>query len=79
MVILALVSAIRSTGLSTCGRSGFSLFLSMVPQKQRTRYSSQDSRGRLTNKRHITERPADAEHQKEPGHWEIDTVVGRGT
>ncbi|MGI2809607.1 IS30 family transposase, partial [Vibrio vulnificus] len=25
------------------------------------------------------ERPAKAEHRKEPGHWEIDTVVGRGT
>ncbi|MGY5832904.1 transposase, partial [Vibrio vulnificus] len=27
----------------------------------------------------ITERPTKAEHRKEPGHWEIDTVVGRGT
>ncbi|RMZ62552.1 IS30 family transposase, partial [Vibrio anguillarum] len=34
---------------------------------------------RLAAKRHITERSVKAEHRKEPGHWEIDTVVGRGT
>ncbi|AYO09636.1 IS30 family transposase [Vibrio campbellii] len=48
-------------------------------KKRRKRYNSKDNRGRLAAKRHITERPAKAEHRKEPGHWEIDTVVGRGT
>ncbi|KHF81616.1 transposase, partial [Vibrio vulnificus] len=48
-------------------------------KQRRKRYNSKDSRGRLANKRHITERPENAEHRKEPGHWEIDTVVGRGT
>lgn len=48
------------------------------PKKRRKRYNSKDSRGRLAAKHHITERPVEAEHRKEPGHWEIDTVVGRG-
>ncbi len=47
-------------------------------KKRRKRYNSKDSRGRLAAKHHITERPVEAEHRKEPGHWEIDTVVGRG-
>ncbi|WP_075202573.1 IS30 family transposase [Vibrio mexicanus] len=46
---------------------------------RRKRYNSKDSRGRLASKRHITERPVAAKERKEPGHWEIDTVVGRGT
>ncbi len=48
-------------------------------KKRRKRYNSKDSRGRLAAKRHITERPAKAEHRNEPGHWEIDTVVGPRT
>ncbi|KLN65477.1 transposase [Vibrio sp. VPAP30] len=48
-------------------------------KKRRKRYNSKDSRGRLADKWHITERPVEAELRKEPGHWEIDTVVGRGT
>lgn len=46
-------------------------------QKQRRkRYGKHDSRGRLAGKRHITERPAAATERSEPGHWEIDTVMG---
>ncbi len=48
-------------------------------KKRRKRYNSKDSRGRLANKRHISERPAEAENREEPGHWEIDTVIGCGT
>jgi IS30 family transposase len=46
-------------------------------RKQRwKRYRSYDSRGRLAGKRHISERPALVETRSQPGHWEIDTVMG---
>jgi IS30 family transposase len=47
-------------------------------KKRRKRYGAYDSRGRLAGKRHITERPAVVEGRAEPGHWEIDTVLGTG-
>jgi IS30 family transposase len=46
--------------------------------RYRKRYGSYEKRGRLAGKRHITERPAAAEHRREFGHWEIDTVIGAG-
>lgn len=46
---------------------------------RRKRYKAYDSRGRLANKRHISERPASVESRKYQGHWEIDTVHGRGS
>lgn len=46
---------------------------------RRKRYKAYDSRGRLSNKRHITERPASVETRQYKGHWEIDTVHGRGS
>lgn len=45
---------------------------------RRKRYGAYDSRGRLAGKRCITERPEHVEERKEIGHWEIDTVLGRG-
>ena len=48
-------------------------------KQRRKRYRSNDSRGRLAAKKHISERPVEAELRLEPGHWEIDTVIGRGT
>jgi IS30 family transposase len=46
--------------------------------KYRKRYGSYEKRGRVAGKRHISERPAAAERRREIGHWEIDTVVGKG-
>jgi IS30 family transposase len=46
---------------------------------RRKRYNAYDSRGRLANKRHISERPVSVESRKYKGHWEIDTVHGRGS
>jgi transposase, IS30 family len=42
----------------------------------RKRYGRRDSRGVLTGKRHISERPADVAGRRRIGHWEGDTVMG---
>jgi IS30 family transposase len=47
-------------------------------KKRRKRYAAYDSRGRLAGKRHISERPKIIEQRSQPGHWEIDTVMGEG-
>jgi transposase, IS30 family len=47
-------------------------------KQRRKRYGAYDSRGRLAGKRHITERPQTAERREVVGHWEIDTVHGKG-
>ncbi|MFV8440484.1 IS30 family transposase, partial [Vibrio owensii] len=43
--------------------------LRQSPKQRRKRYNAKDSRGRITAKRHITERPKQAELRLEPGHW----------
>lgn len=48
-------------------------------KKRRKRYATNESRGRLPGKRHISERPAEVETRQSVGHWEIDTVVGVGS
>jgi len=48
----------------------------VVTKKYRKRYAAYDSRGRLAGKRHISERPAGAEHRARLGHLEGDTVLG---
>ena len=45
-------------------------------KKRRKHPNSEDSRGRLPGKRHISERPAEANGREEIGHWEADTVIG---
>ena len=47
--------------------------------KYRKRYGTHEKRGRVAGKRHISERPAAAQHRREIGHWEMDTVVGKGS
>jgi transposase, IS30 family len=47
-------------------------------KQRRKRYGAYDSRGRLAGKRHISERPQAAESREAIGHWEIDTVHGKG-
>jgi transposase, IS30 family len=44
----------------------------------RKRYRSNDNRGRLQGKRHISERPTVVDSRRQVGHWEIDTVMGSG-
>lgn len=48
-------------------------------KQRRKRYKAYDSRGRLANKRMINDRPVYIESRKTVGHWEIDTVHGRGS
>ena len=45
---------------------------------RRKRHNSKDSRGRLAGKKMIDTRPAEIEKRLKFGHWEIDTVHGKG-
>jgi transposase, IS30 family len=59
---------------------GGSLYLHLrgATKQRRKRYRSYDSRGRLAGKRPIEDRPAAAEQRSRIGHWEADTLLGRG-
>jgi IS30 family transposase len=46
--------------------------------QRRKRYSSKDLRGRIRNRTPISERPDEANERTECGHWECDTMEGRG-
>jgi len=48
-------------------------------KRRRKSYAAYDSRGRLAGKPHIDERPSAADVRSEFGHWEIDTVLGKGS
>ena len=54
-------------------------YLRGSPKKRRKRYGAYDSRGRLATKRHISERPEYIENREDFGHWEIDSVMGKGS
>jgi IS30 family transposase len=57
-------------------REGGQLFRFLrQPAKWRKRHKGTERRGRLTGKRHISERPAAVESREEVGHWEMDTIV----
>lgn len=47
-------------------------------KQRRKRYGKYDSRGVLAGKRKIEERPKSADDRSEIGHWEVDTVHGKG-
>jgi len=48
------------------------------PLKRRKRYATHERRGHVSGKRHITDRPASVETRAEIGHWEMDTILGKG-
>lgn len=54
-------------------------YLRQSSKQRRKRYKAYDSRGRLAGKRHISERSKAVETRRYIGHWEIDTVHGRGS
>lgn len=61
-------------------RCGGSLYRNLrQPFKRRKRYGTYEKRGRVSGKRHISERPAVVEQRREIGHWEMDTVMGAGS
>ena len=47
--------------------------------RYRKHYGTQEKRGRLPGKCHISERPAAVETREQFGHWEMDLVVGVGS
>ena len=49
----------------------------IMSKNGRKRYRSKDSRGFLAGKRHISERPQEANLRLKIGHWEGDTVIGK--
>ena len=49
------------------------------PARYRKTYGTDEKRGRLPGKRHISERPSTVEARQELGHWEMDLVVGKGS
>jgi transposase, IS30 family len=55
------------------------MHLRLKCRKRRKRYRSKDSRGRLAGKVMIGERPAAIDTREAVGHWEIDTVMGKGS
>ena len=50
--------------------------LRVMPKRGRKRRNSPNTRGRLLGKKHISQRPEQAQARKEIGHWEGDTVMG---
>ena len=59
-------------------RRGGSLYTycRIMPKYGRRGYGVRDYRGRLEGKRHISERPPEAQRRCVVGHWEGDTVMG---
>ena len=53
-------------------------YLRCFRKKRRKRHGTYDSRGRLPGKRMIDDRPADIDTRLEFGHFEGDTVLGKG-
>lgn len=61
-------------------KEGGQLYLQLRQRhKRRKRHYGLERRGRLQGKRMIDERPAEVEDRQQPGHWEIDTVMGAGS
>jgi IS30 family transposase len=61
-------------------RSGGSLWQHLRCQKKRRkRYGSgRDRRGQIIGRRSISERPRHVESRRQIGHWELDTIIGKG-
>ena len=61
-------------------RSGGSLWRHLRCQKKRRkRYGSgRDRRGQIIGRRSISERPRHVETRSHVGHWELDTIIGKG-
>jgi IS30 family transposase len=60
-----------------CGGSLYR-YTRIMSKVGRKRYRSRPARGVLLGKPHISERPAAVDQRQQLGHWEGDTVMGRG-
>src|SRR5204863_5335552 len=61
-------------------RRGGTLFRRLRQRpKYRKRYGTNEKRGRLPGKHHISERPTAVHQRRELGHWEMDTDIGSAT
>ncbi len=56
----------------------FRPFLRIAHKPRRKPYGKPSRRGQILGKRSIEERPAEANERTELGHWEGDTMVGKG-
>jgi IS30 family transposase len=56
----------------------FRPFLRIARKPRRKPYGKPSRRGQILGKRSIEERPAEANERTELGHWEGDTMVGKG-
>jgi transposase, IS30 family len=54
-------------------------YLRCAMKKRRKRYGTYERRGRLAGKRMIEQRPPAVQQRQDTGHWEIDTVLGKGS
>lgn len=61
-----------------CAGGHLYLCLRQRTRRRRKRYGTIERRGRVAVKRHISERPEEANDRSVFGHWEIDTVHGSG-
>ena len=50
--------------------------LRIMSKVRRKTYGTNDLRGKLSGKKHISARPIEADLKAEIGHWEVDTVMG---
>ena len=58
---------------------GLFRYLRHAMKRRRKRYGAYDSRGRVSGKRLIDERPLSAKNRSRKGHFEVDTMMGRGS
>jgi IS30 family transposase len=50
-----------------------------LPKEAAKRYASgRDRRGQIIGRRPISERPRHVETRRAIGHWELDTIIGKG-
>ena len=54
-------------------------YLRQALKRRRKRYGAYDSRGVMAGKRLIDDRPLSAANRSRKGHYEADTVLGRGS
>ncbi len=60
------------------GRGGLRAELSAHLKSRRTQRASQQRQGKIVDRVHFSQRPAEAADRAVPGHWEGDLIIGAG-